>query len=191
MRSTPRLALAGVAALALLAAACSSSSSNTSSGGTNWATVTSVAAGGGMNKLVAAAKAEGTLNVIALPPTWANYGAIINAFSTKYGIKINSANPAGTSQDEINAVNQQHGTRPRPRRAGHRHRRSPCPTPSLSRRTRSRPGRRSRPRRRSPNGPLVQRLRRLHVDRLRLGQVRDDHVAEPAAGARSSRTRSR
>ena len=110
MRSTPRLALAGVAALALLVAACSSSSSNTSSGGTNWATVTSAAAGGGMNKLIAAAKAEGTLNVIALPPTWANYGAILNTFSKKYGIKINSANPAGSSQDEINAVNREHGT---------------------------------------------------------------------------------
>ena len=47
MRSTPRLALAGVAALALLAAACSSSSSNTSSGGTNWATVTSATAAAG------------------------------------------------------------------------------------------------------------------------------------------------
>ena len=110
MRSTRRLALAGVAALALLAAACSSSSSNTSSGGTNWATVTSATAGGGMNKLITAAKAEGTLNVIALPPTWANYGAILNTFSKKYGIKINSANPAGTSQDEINAVNREHGT---------------------------------------------------------------------------------
>jgi putative spermidine/putrescine transport system substrate-binding protein len=110
MRSTPRLALAGLAALALLAAACSSSSSNGSGGGTNWATVTSAAAGGGMNKLISAAKAEGTLNVIALPPTWANYGAILRAFSQKYGIKINSANPDGSSQDEVNAVTREHGT---------------------------------------------------------------------------------
>jgi putative spermidine/putrescine transport system substrate-binding protein len=110
MRSTRRLALAGVAALALLAAACSSSSSNTSSGGTNWATVTSAAAGGGMSKLVAAAKAEGTLNVIALPSNWANYGTIISTFSKKYGIKVNSANPSGSSQDEVNAVKQEAGT---------------------------------------------------------------------------------
>jgi len=110
MRSTPRLALAGAAALALLAAACSSSSSNTSSGGTNWATVTSASAGGGMSKLVTAAKAEGTLNVIALPPTWANYGAILKAFGQKYGIKINSANPDGSSQDEVNAITREHGT---------------------------------------------------------------------------------
>jgi putative spermidine/putrescine transport system substrate-binding protein len=110
MRSTPRLALAGGVALALLAAACSSSSPNTSSGGTDWATVTSASAGGGMNKLITAAKAEGTLNVIALPPTWANYGNILKTFGQKYGIKINSANPDGSSQDEINAINRLHGT---------------------------------------------------------------------------------
>ena len=39
---------------------------------------------GGMDALVEAAKGEGTLNVIALPPDWANYGAIIKAFSDKY-----------------------------------------------------------------------------------------------------------
>ena len=110
MRSTPRLALAGGVALALLAAACSSSSNNTSSGGTDWATVTSASAGGGMSKLVTAAKAEGTLNVIALPPTWANYGAILSAFTAKYGIKINSTLPDGSSQQEVNAIKQQHGT---------------------------------------------------------------------------------
>ncbi len=63
-----------------------------------------------MNALVAAAKKEGTLNVIALPPTWANYGAIISTFTKKYGIKVNSANPDGSSQDEVNAVKQENGT---------------------------------------------------------------------------------
>jgi putative spermidine/putrescine transport system substrate-binding protein len=65
---------------------------------------------GGLDSLVAAAKKEGALNVIALPPDWANYGAIISAFKTKYGITVNSANPDGTSQDEINAVKQLKGT---------------------------------------------------------------------------------
>jgi putative spermidine/putrescine transport system substrate-binding protein len=64
---------------------------------------------GGMDALVAAAKKEGELNVIALPPDWANYGAIIKAFSDKYGIKVNSAQPDAASQDEINAANQQKG----------------------------------------------------------------------------------
>jgi len=62
-----------------------------------------------MSKLVAAAKKEGSLNVIALPPDWANYGAIIKAFSDKYGIKVNSAQPDAASQDEINAAKQLKG----------------------------------------------------------------------------------
>lgn len=111
MRSSHRLALAGVAAAALLAAGCSSSgSSGGSSGGTNWATQTSASAGGGMNALVAAAKKEGTLNVIAIPPTWANYGAILKGFTDKYGVKINSALPDGSSQQEVNAIKSQNGT---------------------------------------------------------------------------------
>jgi len=109
VRSPYRFTLVGAAALALLAAGCSSSS-NTSSGGTNWSTVSSVSAGGGMTKLIAAAKKEGTLNVIALPPTWANYGNIIKTFSTKYGIKVNSALPDGTSQQEVDTIKQKNGT---------------------------------------------------------------------------------
>ncbi len=110
MRASYRFAMAGVAALALLGAGCSSGSSSSSSGGTNWATVTSASGGGGMSALVAAAKKEGTLNVIALPPTWANYGNIIKDFTAKYGIKVNSANPDGTSQQEVNAIKQENGT---------------------------------------------------------------------------------
>jgi putative spermidine/putrescine transport system substrate-binding protein len=64
---------------------------------------------GGMDALVAAAKKEGQLNVIALPPDWANYGQIIKAFGQKYGIKVNSAQPDASSQDEINAANQLKG----------------------------------------------------------------------------------
>jgi putative spermidine/putrescine transport system substrate-binding protein len=70
---------------------------------------TSAADFGGMDGLVDAAKKEGQLNVIALPPDWANYGAIIKAFSDKYGVKVNSAQPDAASQDEINVANQQKG----------------------------------------------------------------------------------
>jgi putative spermidine/putrescine transport system substrate-binding protein len=62
-----------------------------------------------MDALVTAAKKEGQLNVIALPPDWANYGEIIKAFGDMYGIKVNSAQPDATSQDEINAANQLKG----------------------------------------------------------------------------------
>jgi putative spermidine/putrescine transport system substrate-binding protein len=70
----------------------------------DWAKAQSADDGGGMDALVAAAQAEGTLNVIALPPDWANYAAIIDAFKAKYGIKVNSANPDGSSSDEITAL---------------------------------------------------------------------------------------
>ena len=63
-----------------------------------------------MNTLVAAAKKEGTLNVIALPPTWANYGTIISDFEKTYGITVNSTLPDGTSQQEVNAVKTENGT---------------------------------------------------------------------------------
>lgn len=106
-------ALAAAAAMSLALGACSppSSTSTTSSsgGGVNAATATSATDFGGMDALVAAAKKEGQLNVIALPPDWANYGAIIKAFQDKYGIKVNSAQPDASSQDEINAANQLKG----------------------------------------------------------------------------------
>jgi putative spermidine/putrescine transport system substrate-binding protein len=98
----------------VLAAGCSSSSSGgsgggSSSGSTNAATATSASAFGGMSGLVAACKKEGTLNVITLPANWANYGTIMKDFSNKYGVKINDANPDGSSQDEINAMQQLKG----------------------------------------------------------------------------------
>ncbi|MEZ0077476.1 ABC transporter substrate-binding protein [Planotetraspora sp. GP83] len=73
-------------------------------GGSKAATATSAQDLGGLDKLVEAAKKEGALNVIALPPDWANYGEMITAFTAKYGIKVNSDNPDGSSSDEINAV---------------------------------------------------------------------------------------
>jgi putative spermidine/putrescine transport system substrate-binding protein len=107
-RAAP-VALATTASLAIAACGSSSSSKPANSGAkgsssTSWATATSASSGGGMAALVKAAKAEGTLNVIALPSDWANYGEQLSTFSKKYGIKIVSENPDGTSQDELNAV---------------------------------------------------------------------------------------
>ncbi len=103
-------ALSVVAAVAM--AACSppeKSSGSGSSGGVSAATATSAADLGGMDKLVDAAKKEGKLNVIALPPDWANYGAIIKAFQAKYGITITSAQPDASSADEIAAAKRLKG----------------------------------------------------------------------------------
>lgn len=73
-----------------------------SSGAVDASTATSAEAFGGMEGLVAAAKAEGKLNVIALPPDWANYGEIIKGFQAKYPeITVTSDQPDASSADEI------------------------------------------------------------------------------------------
>lgn len=74
-----------------------------------WATALTANSCGGMNALIAAAKAEGHLTVTTDPPTWANYGTIIKDFEHKYGIKILDTNPNGTSADEINEINLDKG----------------------------------------------------------------------------------
>ncbi|MFI5979743.1 ABC transporter substrate-binding protein [Streptomyces sp. NPDC051555] len=81
----------------------------TAGNGKNLATAASVADLGGMDALIAAAKKEGTLNAIAIPRDWANYGALIDGFTKKYGIQVKVENPDGSSQDEINAVKSRKG----------------------------------------------------------------------------------
>ncbi len=70
----------------------------------DWNMVKSAAGAGGMEALIAAAKAEGELNVITLPRDWCNYGEMMDTFSAKYGIKVNSLLPDGGSADEIQAI---------------------------------------------------------------------------------------
>ena len=101
--------LAVVAALTLSACGAASTNKSTAANGTDVATATSAAALGGMDALVTAAKKEGSLHVIALPRDWANYGALLDGFTKKYGIKIESESPDGSSQDEINAVTSRKG----------------------------------------------------------------------------------
>src|SRR5271168_4724945 len=57
-----------------------------------------------LDDLVAAAKKEGQLTVIALPRDWCGYGALIDGFKSKYGIAVNELNPDGGSGDEIEAI---------------------------------------------------------------------------------------
>lgn len=77
----------------------------------NWAKVTHLTKTGptSMKALVTAAKKEGKLNVIALPPNWANYGQLISSFQKKYGIKITSENPNGSSAQEVTALSTDKG----------------------------------------------------------------------------------
>ncbi len=55
--------------------------------------------------LVAEARKEGQLNVIALPHDWANYGEIIATFKKKYRfLKMQEDNPNGSSAQENQAI---------------------------------------------------------------------------------------
>ncbi|KUN20898.1 ABC transporter substrate-binding protein [Streptomyces antibioticus] len=108
--SLPRTAALGaIAALTLSACGAAPDTASTTADGKNAATATSAADFGGLDALVKAAKKEGKLNAIALPRDWANYGALIDGFEKKYGIKIAVENPDGASQDEINAVTSRKG----------------------------------------------------------------------------------
>jgi putative spermidine/putrescine transport system substrate-binding protein len=106
----------GIGLSALILSACAAptddggSGDGDTDGGVNAAEATSAEDFGGMEELIAAAQEEGELNVIALPPDWANYGEIIETFADKYDIEVNSAQPDAASQDEINAANQLRGT---------------------------------------------------------------------------------
>ncbi len=64
-----------------------------------------------MDALIAAAKEEGQLTTIALPHDWCGYGALIEGFKQKYGIKINELNPDAGSGDEIEAIKANKGNK--------------------------------------------------------------------------------
>lgn len=106
IRSIATVAL--VAAVSVSLAACAGGATTTSAGSVSKATAAKASSAkgfGGMDGLVKAANAEGALNVITLPPSWANYGKIIDGFKKKYPkITVNSANPDGSSADEVAAA---------------------------------------------------------------------------------------
>jgi putative spermidine/putrescine transport system substrate-binding protein len=102
----------------MLVAACGDDTGTTTTAGTSettaadGATTTTAAAGatttaaeaGGMEELVAAAQAEGTLTTIALPHDWCGYGAVIEAFKAKYGLEVNELDPGAGSAEELEAI---------------------------------------------------------------------------------------
>ena len=104
--------IAGIAifaAAAITLSACSSTPDTEAAGDVDAATATSADDFGGLDALVEAAKAEGQLNVIALPDNWANYGEIKAAFEKKYDITVNSADPDISSAEEIAAADNLKG----------------------------------------------------------------------------------
>lgn len=85
-------------------AGCGGQPAEPAASNVDWNVMKSAEEGGGMEALIAAAKAEGELNVITLPRDWCNYGEMMDTFSAKYGIKVNSLLPDGGSADEIQAI---------------------------------------------------------------------------------------
>jgi len=67
-------------------------------------TATSIADFGGLDGLVKAAQAEGTLNITTVLRNWADYGDAIDSFQAAFGIHINDDNPNGSSAYEINSI---------------------------------------------------------------------------------------
>ncbi|HET7129223.1 MAG TPA: hypothetical protein VFJ93_09140, partial [Gaiellaceae bacterium] len=68
----------------------------------------------GLKALAAAAKKEGHLNTIALPPDWANYKEALHNFPRKYGIGITNDNPDGSSAQENEAIRSLKGDKRAP-----------------------------------------------------------------------------
>lgn len=116
MRGLQKAAIAAVVAALSLTACGGGDTTGGSSGDAavpevDASTATSLDDFGGMEGLEAAAKAEGQLNVIALPHDWANYGLIIDAFKAKYPeISVNEQSPDASSAEEIAAADANKGT---------------------------------------------------------------------------------
>jgi len=92
-----------------LVAACSSNTTSTETSASAAPASASASASGPqcgttIEEITAAAQAEGGLNLIALPDSWANYKGILASFAETYGITPVVANPDASSADELTAI---------------------------------------------------------------------------------------
>ncbi|MET8157423.1 ABC transporter substrate-binding protein [Sphaerisporangium sp. NPDC005289] len=99
---TSRAAVAAAALLATAVAGCSSTTSKDTKQPPVNPRAASLAQGfGTMDRLVEAARKEGSLNLVGIPRDWVNYGAIMDRFTGEYGVRINVLEPGASSQREI------------------------------------------------------------------------------------------
>ncbi len=98
------LSLVVLAAMVLSACAPAATATQAPATAAPQPTDTAVPAMSDMDMLIEAAKAEGELNVIALPHDWCNYGEVIDTFKSKYGLTVNENTPDAGSGDEVEAI---------------------------------------------------------------------------------------
>ena len=113
-RPLTRMGVAVAATTMLLAACAAPEKSNDAAGSDNTGADSGTSSEEYLATLQADAEKEGTLNVIALPPTWANYGNIIKAFEAKYDIDVVSKLPDTDSQTEIDTAKRLKGQKNAP-----------------------------------------------------------------------------
>jgi putative spermidine/putrescine transport system substrate-binding protein len=102
-----------IAVLVLLVAACRVGDAPTTTGQPTTTTIvgeTSTTQAGGIDALVEAARAEGNLNTIGLPRDYCNYGGVIEAFTSKYGLEVNELAPDAGSAEGLGAIRTQQGS---------------------------------------------------------------------------------
>ena len=105
-----------IAVLALLLAACRVGGTTTTGQVTTTLVSTSTSgvdttssAAGGIDVLIAAAQAEGTLTTIGLPREYCNYGGLIDGFEATYGIDVNELAPDAGPADVLEAIRVNQG----------------------------------------------------------------------------------
>ncbi len=104
IRIVTRLVTTPALAALLALAACSSQGGETKALPPVNVKGASLQAGfGNMDRLVEAAQKEGKLTVVGMPREWVNHGELMDVFADKYGIQIESLNPAANSQQQIDA----------------------------------------------------------------------------------------
>ncbi|WP_104126210.1 ABC transporter substrate-binding protein [Cryobacterium sp. Y57] len=70
--------------------------------------------GGTLDEIIVLAQAEGMVQLIAYPETWANYGESFAGFEAKYGVKVEVASPNASSGEELSAVKNLKGQSTQP-----------------------------------------------------------------------------
>ena len=153
-RSTLRTAVAVVTAgLTLTACGGRTAAARAAADGSDAATATSAEDVGGMDALVKAAQAEGKLNVIALPPGWANYERDARDLRREVRHQDQQRQPRRLQPGRARRGHQQKGQDRLPTSS------TSAPASPAGRRaeparprTRSRPGTTSRTTRRTPDG---------------------------------------